>query len=141
MSERKFRIQSVAGIANVLKNAGAVISSLLSKEASKDGYELVIRNYKSKRSIDQNKRYWAILRLIASNVWVENKRFADDVWHEQFKRWFIGQEEHVLPSGEIECRGISTTTLSVDAFGHYMMQIENWCIEQGYPISQEELIA
>ncbi len=139
-NERKFRIQSKAGIELALKNAGNVLNTLVNSDSSKDGYELVIRNYKSKRSTDQNKRYWAMLRLISTNVWIDGRTFNDEVWHEQFRRWFIGCEDIVLPTGT-ETRGISTTTLSVEEFGHYMAQIEQWCAEQGYPIMQEELVA
>ncbi|QQP86921.1 recombination protein NinB [Entomomonas asaccharolytica] len=139
-SERKFRIQSQAGIELALKNVGNVLANLVDSDNSKDGYELVIRNYKSKRSLEQNKRYWAMLRLISTNVWIDYRTFNDEVWHEQFRRWFIGCEDIVLPTGT-ETRGISTTTLSVDEFGNYMAQIEQWCAEQGYPIMQEELVA
>lgn len=138
--ELKFRIQSSAGISTALKNAGNVISKLIESNKSKDGYELVIRNYKSKRSLEQNKRYFAMLRLISANVWVDGRTYSQEVWHEQFKRWFIGCEDIVLPT-TTETRGISTTTLSVDEFNNYMTQIEQWCAEQGYPVMQEELIA
>lgn len=138
--ELKFRIQSSAGISTALKNAGNVISKLIESNKSKDGYELVIRNYKSKRSLEQNKRYFAMLRLISANVWVDGITYSQEVWHEQFKRWFIGCEDIVLPT-TTETRGISTTTLSVDEFNNYMTQIEQWCAEQGYPVMQEELIA
>lgn len=139
-NELKFRIQSSAGISTALKNAGNVISKLIESNKSKDGYELVIRNYKSKRSLEQNKRYFAMLRLISANVWVDGRTYSQEVWHEQFKRWFIGCEDIVLPT-TTETRGISTTTLSVDEFNNYMTQIEQWCAEQGYPVMQEELIA
>lgn len=138
--ELKFRIQSSAGISTTLKNAGNVISKLIESNKSKDGYELVIRNYKCKRSHEQNKRYFAMLRLISANVWVDGRTYSQEVWHEQFKRWFIGCEDIVLPT-TTETRGISTTTLSVDEFNTYMAQIEQWCAEQGYPVMQEELIA
>ena len=139
-SERKFRIQSKAGIDIALKNAGNVLTGLVDSNGSKDGYELVIRNYKSKRSHEQNKRYFAMLRLISTNVWVDGRTYSQEVWHEQYKRWFIGCEDIVLLTGT-ETRGISTTTLSVDEFNAYMAQIEQWCAEQGYPIMQEELVA
>lgn len=138
--ELKFRIQSSAGISTALKNACNVISKLIESNKSKDGYELVIRNYKSKRSLEQNKRYFAMLRLISANVWVDGRTYSQEVWHEQFKRWFIGCEDIVLPT-TTETRGISTTTLSVDEFNNYMTQIEQWCAERGYPVMQEELIA
>lgn len=99
--------------------------------------ELILRPLKSKRSIDQNRRLWAIYREVAALVWVAGKRFSDECWHEQFKRWFIGMEEIVMPDGTIEQRGISTTTLNVAEFSEYMRSIETWCAEQGYPVMME----
>lgn len=46
-----------------------------------------------------------------------------DVYREQSLE-LIGCEEVLLPSGATELRGISTTTLSVEEFGGYMLRIE-----------------
>ena len=54
---------------------------------------------------DQNRRYWALLREVAATVWVGRQQFSDEVWHEHFKRKFVGREEITLPSGEVETRG------------------------------------
>lgn len=107
----------------------------IASELIKAGHpiEIVIRLRKSKRSIEQNKRYWAMLREIAATVWIEGKQYSDEVWHEQFKRWFIGMIE--MPDGSMV--GISTTTLNVGEFGEYMTRIEHWCAEQGFPVMLE----
>lgn len=99
--------------------------------------EVIVRPRKSKRSIEQNKRYWALLREIAATVWIDGRQFSDEVWHEQFRRWFIGMDEIVMPDGEVTVRGISTTTLSVAEFTDYMTRIEQWCAEQGFPVMTE----
>lgn len=108
-------------------------------EAAKSGQEmeLLLRPAKSKRSQEQNRRYWALLREVAAVVWVGNRRYSDEVWHEQFKRWFIGIEEVTMPDGQTEQRGMSTTTLTVSEFNTYMTEIEAWCAEQGFPVMQE----
>lgn len=95
--------------------------------------EVIVRPRKSKRSIEQNKRYWALLREVSATVWVDGRQFSDEVWHEQFKRWFIGMVD--MPDGSMV--GISTTTLSVAEFTDYMTRIEHWCVEQGFPVMQE----
>lgn len=92
--------------------------------------ELILRHRKSKRSHEQNKRYWAILREVSASAWINGRQFSDEVWHEQFKRWFIGMDE--LPDGTQ--RGMSTTSLTVAEFGDYMTQIEAWCADQGFPL-------
>lgn len=100
------------------------------------GVEVIVRERKSKRSIEQNKRYWALLREVSASVWIDGRQFPDEVWHEQFRRWFIGCDEVVMPDGEIVLRGISTTTLSVAEFTDYMTRIEQWCVEQGFPVME-----
>lgn len=99
--------------------------------------EIIVRLRKSKRSIEQNKRYWALLRDVAATVWVDGKQYRDEVWHEQFRRWFIGMDEITMPDGTTELRGISTTKLSVGEFTEYMQCIEQWAAEQGFPVMME----
>lgn len=82
--------------------------------------QVSITVFKDKRSIEQNKRYWAILRHIAESAWVAGKTFSQDGWHENFKRIFIGCID--LPNGEK--MGMSTTDLKVDEFGEYMAKVE-----------------
>lgn len=79
-----------------------------------------VAEHKSKRSIEQNRRLWAILREIEAGAWLGGKQFSADAWHEEFKRKFIGVEE--LPGGG--SIGISTTTLNVEEFAAYMTRIE-----------------
>ena len=128
MEERKWRITS--------ENRKLVLRAIFDLMARLTGeWELILRPYKCKRSIQQNKRYWRMLREIAGVVWLPGKSgelrlFGDKAWHEHFKQTFIGCEE--LPSGKL--MGISTTTLSVDEFGEYMTQIEAWCAQEGYQV-------
>lgn len=137
MADRTFRIQGAVGLKLAFRNAFELCKQLMQKDGT--GYELVIRPLKSKRSIDQNKRYWSLLRELAAVAWVDKRQFDDQVWHEQFKRWFIGCEDVALPDGSTELRGISTTKLSVDEFGTYMTRIEAWAAEQGWPLMMQEV--
>lgn len=130
MAERIFRCRDVSSI------RGPFLLAWSAAKLFTDPFEIVIRPLKAKRSADQNRRYWALLREVAATVWVGRQQFSDEVWHEHFKREFIGREEITLPSGEIETRGISTTTLSVGDMGTYMDEITRWCAEQGFPIQE-----
>lgn len=103
------------------------------KEAQ-GGYELVIRPLKSKRSIEQNKRYHALLRDLSAVAWLDGRQYGPEAWAEYFKQTFIGWDD--LPGGGK--RGISTTTLSVAEFGDYMTRIEAWAAEQGWPLMIQE---
>jgi hypothetical protein len=81
---------------------------------------VTVAEHKSRRSVEQNRRYWLILNQIAEGAWIGGKQFSAEAWHEAFKRRFIGCEE--TPDGGTV--GISTTTLDVGSFGEYMTKIE-----------------
>lgn len=134
MSERRFRIQGAAGLKMAFRSAYDLCQQLMGEGAA---YELVLRPMKSKRSIEQNKRYWLLLREIAATAWLNGRQFSDETWHEFFKRTFIGCDEIAMPDGTTELRGISTTKLKVDEFGDYMLQIEQWAAEQGFPVMEK----
>ena len=131
--ERRFVIGELATL-----RARMILAFNAAKEIVSSGkpVEVIVRNRKSKRSTEQNRRYWAILRDVSESVWLNGKRYPDEVWHEQFKRMLIGMEEIPMPDGTIVVRGISTATLDVAAFGQYMERIEQWCVEQGFPIME-----
>lgn len=101
-----------------------------------DGFEIVLRPLKAKRSADQNKRYWALLREAAATVWVDGRQFSDEVWHRYFAQTFIGSTEVTMPDGSVSLHPISTTTLNVADMGTYMDEITRWCAEQGFPIAE-----
>lgn len=130
MAERKFRIQGAAGIRPAFTAAYALIQQLM-REAG--GYELVLRPLKSKRSLEQNKRYHAMLRDLSAVAWLDGRQYAPDAWAEYCKQAFIGWDD--LPGGGK--RGLSTTTLSVEQFGDYMTQIEAWAAGNGWEILRE----
>ncbi|MFK1121639.1 hypothetical protein ACIUXL_24220 [Pseudomonas aeruginosa] len=132
MTDRTFRIQGAAGIRPAFVAAWNLIQGLM-KEAQ-GGYELVLRPLKSKRSIEQNKRYHALLRDLSAVAWLDGRQYGPEAWAEYFKQTFIGWDD--LPGGGK--RGISTTTLSVAEFSQYMLQIEVWCSENGFPVQMEE---
>lgn len=136
VAERVFRIHEEAGIRAAFLAAWNIAREMLGK--AKHGLEIVVRPMKDKRSVAQNRRYWLMLRELASIAWIEGRQFTDQTWHEHFKRQFIGCEELAMPDGKTELRGISTTKLSVEEFGEYMVQIEAWAAEQGWPLMAGE---
>lgn len=132
MAERVFRIHEEAGIRAAFLAAWNIAREMLGK--AKHGLEIVVRPMKDKRSVAQNRRYWLMLRELAGMAWIDGRQFSDKTWHEHFKRELIGCEEVLLPSGATELRGISTTTLSVEEFGEYMLKIEAWAAGEGWPL-------
>lgn len=83
--------------------------------------------FKSKRSLEQNRRYWgpALMGQIVEQAWVNGRRYAAEVWHEEFKRRFLGVVE--LPGGS--AMGVSTAELNVEEFSTFMQQVEVYAAE------------
>lgn len=81
-----------------------------------------------KRTKLQNRRYWGrgVLAQIAEQATVNGRLFDADVWHEQFKRMFIGVIE--LPNGQVI--GKSSTGLNTAEFSDFCQQVEAYaCTE------------
>lgn len=92
------------------------------------GKRLVITIAPEKRSSPQNRRYWGrgVLAQIAQQAAPNGKLYSAEVWHEQFKRQFIGVEE--LPNGEVI--GKSSTGLSKAEFSDFCTQVEAFAAQE-----------
>lgn len=88
------------------------------------GGRWVLSIARRKRTKAQNRRYWGggVLAQVAAQATVGGKLFSAEVWHEQFKRQFIGVEE--LPNGDVI--GKSSTDLSTVEFSAFCDQVEAW---------------
>lgn len=82
----------------------------------------VLKVERRKRTKPQNRRYWGrgVLAQIAEQATVNGRLFAAKVWHEQFKRMFIGVIE--LPNGQVI--GKSSTTLTTVEFARFCDEVE-----------------
>lgn len=87
-----------------------------------DGKRLELVVKREKRSSPQNRRYWGrgVLAQIAEQAAVNGKLYPAEVWHEQFKRQFIGVIE--LPNGDVV--GKSSTELDKGEFSDFCTQVE-----------------
>lgn len=81
-----------------------------------------------KRTPEQNRRYWGrgVLAQIAEQATVNGKLYSAKVWHEQFKRMFIGFDE--LPNGQII--GKSSTGLTTAEFCDFCTQVEAYAAQE-----------
>ncbi len=81
-----------------------------------------------KRTPEQNRRYWGrgVLAQIAEQATVNCKLYSAEVWHEQFKRMFIGFDE--LPNGQII--GKSSTGLTTAEFCDFCTQVEAYAAQE-----------
>ncbi len=80
------------------------------------------------RTTAQNKRYWGkgVLAQIAEQAAPNGKLYSAEVWHEQFKRQFIGVEE--LPNGSVI--GKSSTELTTIEFADFCTQVEAYAAQE-----------
>ena len=92
---------------------------------------VTIDRYRSKRSSDQNRRMWAMLRDIAEQVRPRGDVYATETWHHYFRERFLPHEDVRLPNGQVLSMAVSTTTLSTKDFADYMTQVEAWAAEHG----------
>lgn len=105
--------------------AWAAIQALLFprlREVLQGGSVWVLILIRRKRTPKQNRRYWGngVLNQIAQQATVNGRMFAAEVWHEQFKRMFIGVIE--LPNGDVI--GKSSTELDTKEFCEFSDRVE-----------------
>jgi hypothetical protein len=92
------------------------------------GHRLELSIKGEKRSIPQNKRYWGngVLAQIAKQATTNGKLYDAEVWHEYFKRMFIGVIE--LPDGSVQ--GMSSTGLDKADFSEFCSQVEAYAASE-----------
>jgi hypothetical protein len=133
-----YQTRTIALLDNERKNLAlnAVINAPTGKNL-----EVVIREVKKQRSIEQQALLFAgTLKDISEQVWVQNKQFSVEAWHEFYKQEYLPDEltepylhEHVtkpeqykkwdyLPNGERRCIA-STTQLTKYGYTQYLEQI------------------
>ena len=86
-------------------------------------WQVVIQPEKTKRSIEQNRRYWAVLNELASQVRIDGRLHRPEIWHEMYKARFLPCETAWI-CGQLVSVPESTAGLSVRDFAQYMTQIE-----------------
>lgn len=92
------------------------------KEVLQGSSTWVLKLTRRKRTLLQNRRYWSggVLAQITAQAVVNGRMYEAEVWHEQFKRMFIGVIE--LPDGSIV--GKSSTGLTTKEFSDFCAQVE-----------------
>lgn len=81
-----------------------------------------------KRTKAQNRRYWGngVLKQIAEQAGFNGRMYSAEIWHEQFKRMFIGVIE--LPNGEVI--GMSSKDLTTAEFCEFCDKVEAYAASQ-----------
>lgn len=99
--------------------------------------EVIAREYKAQRSLDQNNLYYALVTEISQQAWIEGRQYGVEVLHEYLKRSLLPEDESLDPddvrdsyrkwefdpAGERVLVG-STTMLTVRGFNNFITAVE-----------------
>lgn len=101
--------------------------------------EVVIREEKKKRTLDQNALYWSgPLADIAEQAWAYGRQYCDKAWHDEFRKLYLPDDKrpgfdqtHVKDGYEKWIIGVSgepvligsTTELTVKGMSVYLEQV------------------
>lgn len=98
--------------------------------------EIIIRNYKSKRSSSQNSLYWLWLSEIAKQIQVEDDNgnmvyLTKDDWHDLCRMKWLGKKVIKIADMSILRPEKSTTALNVSEFSEYLTKMEAHFLQKG----------
>jgi hypothetical protein len=102
--------------------------------SAEDGMVLEIR--KPKRSLEQNRLYWAILSDISEQV-VPGKAYEPSVWHEYLRGLFLNERMMELPDGSVKLLEPSTSELRLDEFSEYVEKVIHWASQHEVKLSDQ----
>ena len=103
-------------------------------ETADDGMVMEIR--KPKRSLEQNRYYWAILTEISEQV-VPGKDYEPSIWHEYLRALFLPERMIELPDGSVKMIEASTAELRKDEFTQYLEKVIKWALEHEVTFSEQ----
>jgi hypothetical protein len=112
-------------------NRDVAVQMVLSAE---DGMVLEIK--KPKRSLEQNRLYWAILNDISEQV-VPGKAYEPSIWHEYLRALFLPDKMVELPDGSVKMLEPSTAELRLNEFSEYVEKVVKWAIEHEVRLSDQ----
>ena len=97
-------------------------------KGQKDGnYEMRVRKWRKKRSLDQNALYWLWISIIA-----EDTGFDPEELHTSFRGMFLTDRSQKIPIIR------STTTSNKLEFSQYLKKVEREANELGITLPQPE---
>jgi len=98
--------------------------------------EIIIRKLSSKRSIQQNRYYWAACTIIANEIGLSKEEV-----HDILKFKFLQEERVIEATGEIVICFKSTAKLNKSDFADFMDSVIRWAAEMNIyiPSPDEQL--
>ena len=129
MKNKKFKIDSLES----KNDCSKYIDSL---DLTSGKVEVIVRPYsnKNQRSIDQNNRYWHMIREVSNE-----SGYTVNELHTMMTIEVLGMQEVTSLKGEIREVPIQTSSLTVAEFGEYMDQVEYVLITAGIYYPQQEI--
>ena len=112
-------------------NEDESIQKLFGKLDDKKFYDVSIREHKDSRSIQQNKRYWALITEISSYL-----GYTTDEIHSMLTYKFLSYKEDML--GDEVVIVPSTTKLKIKEFNDYYTQVEQFAYGLGFKLDLEQ---
>jgi|TARA_B110000208_G_scaffold186388_1_gene242890 hypothetical protein len=112
-------------------NAEGSIQSLFGNLDPAKFYDVEVEEHKDSRSIQQNKRYWALVTEMSSYL----GHTTDEV-HDLMRYKFLSFKE--LVGNEEITRVPSTTGLKIKAFNEYCNQVEQFAYGLGFRLDLEQ---
>lgn len=89
-----------------------------------------ITEAKSKRTLSQNSRHWAVMQEIADAAWIDGRQFSKEAWHEHMCDLFAPKKEVTLPTGEVRLVRISSSDMNVEEFSAFMQRIDVFAAQE-----------
>ena len=114
----------------VRRRAASIVNSLpILEDVDEHPYQVTISRFRPKRSVDQNRRYWALVGRIAHGMaeYQDGVYHHPDNWHKWLAMRFLGVEPGPFETSFPK----STSKLSVQEVSDYMTEVEAWAAEQG----------
>jgi len=129
VKNKKFKIDSLES----KNDCSRYIDSL---DLTSGKVEVIVRPYsnKNQRSVDQNNRYWHMIRQ-ASN----ESGYTVNELHTIMIMEVLGMQEVTSLKGETHSVPIQTSGLTVAQFGEYMDQVESVLVSAGIYYPQQEI--
>jgi len=129
VKNKKFKIDSLES----KNDCSKYIDSL---DLTSGKVEVIVKPYsnKNQRSIDQNNRYWHMIREVSNE-----SGYTVNELHTMMTIEVLGMQEVTSLKGEIREVPIQTSSLTVAEFGEYMDQVESVLITAGIYYPQQEI--
>ena len=103
-------------------------------DSAPDGHVIEVKP--AKRSLEQNRLYWAILSDISEQV-VPGKAYEPSVWHEYLRALFLPERMMEFPDGSIKLLEASTSELNLAQFSEYVEKVIQWALQHNVKLSEE----